>query len=247
MSQPRPQSFKSRMTGLAEDYFSVTEEHPHVRLSEVIHLKNFASIRSPQRILDVPTEGVMMRSLFPESIVEQAEWMVPKDTQFRFTETNFKLENFKADSYDAVVGIAPLHHANDIEKSDYLTHSRRVLKSGGTLSFGEVEEGSKSHFFLDEFVHLNSVNGHQGAYLDQSFDAEMAAHGFGEVASAFRPCPWIFEGRAQLAYFLTRLFGLNPMQDEHLISQVKQYLSVEEKNNKISVEWGLRYFRGIKI
>ena len=147
MSQLRPQSFKSRMTGLIEDYFSITEEHPHVRLSEFIQLKNFAALGSPKKILDVPTEGVMMRNLFPESDVEQADWMVPRDTRFRFTETNFRLENFNADSYDAVVGIAPLHHADDTEKSDYLTHSYRVLRSGGTLSFGEVEQGSKSHFF----------------------------------------------------------------------------------------------------
>ena len=224
------------------------QDCPHVRLNEFIELKDFAKLKSPQKVLDVPTEGVMMRNLYPGVDIDQADWVVPDviSQKYMHKETDFKFKNLHACHYDALVGIAPIHHANDTEKSDYLTHSHRVLKSGGTLSFGEVEQGSKPHFFLDEFVHLNSANGHQGAYIDQSFNAEIAAHGFSEVASEFRSCPWVFESWSQLIYFFTKFFGLNPMEGEDLINQVKQYLSIEERANKMIVEWGLRYFRAIK-
>ncbi len=250
MSKFQPQNIKSRVTqGLAEDYFSLMQECPFVRLNEFIQLKNFAKLKLPKKILDVPTEGILMRNLYPDVSIDQVDWVVPGNIfqKYMHKETDFKFKNLHSDHYDAILGIVPIHHANDIEKSQYLSHSHRVLKSSGVIAFGEIEQGSKPHYFLDEFVHLNSVNGHQGAYLDESFNTEMSAHGLGEVASVFRPCPWVFESMHQLTYFFTKFFGLNPMEDEHLINQVKQYLTIEEKNNKISVEWGLRYFRGIKI
>ena len=250
MSKFQPQNIKSRVTqGLAEDYFSLMQEYPFVRLNEFIQLKNFAKLKLPKKILDVPTEGILMRNLYPDVSIDQADWVVPDVIfqKYMHKETDFKFKNLHSDHYDAVLGIVPIHHANDIEKSQYLSHSHRVLKSGGVLAFGEVEKGSKSDLFLDEFVHLNSANRHQGAYINQSFNAEISKHGFSEVASEFKSCPWVFESWSQLIYFFTKFFGLNPMEDEDLINQVKQYLSVEEKNNKVSFEWGLRYFRAIKI
>jgi hypothetical protein len=225
------------------------EECPQVRLQEFLQLKDFAQLNSPKDILDVPTEAVMMRNLYPEANIEQADWIVPEviAKKYDHKETDFEFKNLHTDRYDAVLGIVPIHHANYIEKSQYLFHSHRVLKSKGVLAFAEVEIGSNIHYFLDEFVNTYSITGHKGAYLDSSFNKEISKHGFSEVESEHKPCPWIFESKSQLIYFFTKFFGLNSIEDDFLIDKVKQYLSIEEKNNKVMVEWSLRYFRGIKI
>jgi hypothetical protein len=250
MAEFQPQDIKSRITPtLSENYFSLMQEYGDVRMEEFIQLKHFAKLKAPKNILDVPTEGILMRNLFPNAAIDFVDWIVPEviAKKYGHKETNFEFKNLQADCYDAVLGIVPIHHASSIEKSQYLFHSHRVLKSKGTLAFAEVEIDSGTHYFLDEFVNNHSLTGHKGAYVDASFNAEISKSGFGEVESEFKFCPWIFESKSQLVYFFTKFFGLHLIEDDFLIDKIKHYLSIEERNDKLIVGWGLRYFKGLKI
>ena len=248
MTKSQPQDYTSRMVGVMGDYFAVVEENPNVRLNEFIQLKKFAKLTRAKKILELPSEGIMLDAVYPNVQIDRADWFVPKNINERFQsiETDFKFSNFYSDCYDAIVGIAPIHHANDKEKSEYFYNSHRVLKQGGVLSFAEVEKESKVHFFLDEFVDTHSSTGHRGAYVDQSFHEQIESVGFNAVESEFKLCSWVFDDVNQLIYFFKKMLGMNLIEDEELIKGVGRYLGIKKKSCGLSVEWGLRYFRAKK-
>ena len=222
-------------------------EAPKVRFNEFEQLAIFANLTSSKNLLEVSAEIGMLEQVYPNSKIDRADWLkiaIPEADGV--VVTDFELNGIKSNYYDAVLGVAPFHHANLEQKSSYIAGAMRVLQTGGVLAFGEVAQDSKEDYFLDDFIHSCSPSGHQGMYVDQSFIEVLSQHGFMDVRSEFRACPWVFDSISQMLGFIKNLFNINGIDKSYLLKQLDSYLGIKENNGKIFLNWNLRYFMGVK-
>lgn len=134
----------SEYTGfLAEVVGQITHVNPHVRVLEVGGrsgnattkiLKKAAHAFSHYTFTDVSPDSVeAARSLFPEYQGRMSFQVLEPDT-------GVVEQGFQAHSYDLVVGVLPLHAANDLET--YLSNVHQLLKPGGYLVMLETTSGA---------------------------------------------------------------------------------------------------------
>ena len=133
-----------------------------------------------------------------------------------------------------------------VEKTQYVSGAYKALKPNGVLAFGEVEAGSSLHRFLDEFIHKYSYSGHVGQYPTADFSSVIEGAGFNNVSSDNKLSYWCFESTDFLYHYLTQLFALKPMTKAFMLDSVHAYLGISENNGQLSINWPLRFYRGVK-
>lgn len=241
-------TYVERLTEQINTYFRVVNDNPIVRLNEFKELANYAKLVNPVSILEVPAEGKMLERFYPSAIIQRADYVKINSSSHmgEVALTDWGLTNFNGSIFDAVLSLAPIHHANDKQKQEYVRGAAKVLKNNGVFAFGEVEEYSDLHKFLNEFVHLNSPSGHIGQYPNANFENIIIKEGFEEASSEVRACNWVFDSPESLHHYMTKLLALKPMSIKSLIDSVDSYLGITEESGKLQVNWSLRYYRGIK-
>lgn len=248
MKNAHTTSYKDRMSQHIDAYLSLVTSHTEVRLSEFESLVEYAQINQALNILEVPAEGRVLEQLYPAIHIDRADFLKIKANEYadKVLVTDWSLANINNSYYDAVLSLAPIHHANSVEKTQYVSGAYKALKPNGVLAFGEVEAGSSLHRFLDEFIHKYSYSGHVGQYPTADFSSVIEGAGFDHVSSDNKLSYWCFESADFLYSYLTQLFALKPMTKAFMLDSVHVYLGISETNGQLSMNWPLRFYRGIK-
>ncbi|MBC7980566.1 MAG: class I SAM-dependent methyltransferase [Armatimonadetes bacterium] len=148
---------------------------------------------------------------------------------------------------DAVLNLAALHHVN--ERQNTFEEWTRLLRSGGRIVLGDVEEGSSNAAYLNNTVDQFTPGGHDGKFIKP-----------GELTEAFSSLPyenpeealeayeWIFRDHMTMVSFSKNLFGMVNGTDEQIAAGIQQYLGVQDSvaDNAMFYPWSLRFFRATK-
>lgn len=247
-------SYQDRLSQHIDAYLSLVTNHPKVRLSEFESLAEYAQINHALNILEAPAEGRILEQLYPAAHIDRADFLKIRASEYadKVLVTDWSLANINNSYYDAVLSLAPIHHANHTEKSQYVLGAHKALKPNGVLAFGEVEAGSSLHRFLDEFIHQHSFSGHVGQYPNADFTSVLEGAGFDHVSSDIKLSYWRFDSADFLYQYMTQLFALKPMAKAYLLDAVHAYLGIlenhglSENNGQLSINWPLRFYRGVK-
>lgn len=241
-------SYKNRLSEHLDKYLEVVLSSPEVRVNEFKELMKFSQLSNPRTILEVPAEIGMLEQVCSYTQIDRADWLKINLQNYgdQIPTTDFSFSGIKSNYYDAVLAIVPFHHASPDEKSQYISGAMRSLRQGGKLSFGEVEQGSKEHYFLDEFIHQHTPTGHRGMYVTHGFNEILVQQGFKDVASETKSCPWVFNSTTAMLEFIADLFNLQAISEKDLLKGLNRYLGIKEDNGKLYLNWNLCYFRGIK-
>lgn len=241
-------SYADRISENINKYIQLVTDNPKVRHNEFEILVNYAALKHSKIILEAPAEGKTLETFFPESIIHRADFV--KITVPGYADecavTSWGLSNIKSNFYDAVLSLAPIHHANELQKQDYISGAYLALKAGGVFAFGEVEYQSKLHFFLDCFINAYSHTGHVGQYPDAKLCDFFEYQGFEHVTTEIYLCQWRFDSAHSLHHYLTALFALQPLTVSFVMGSVEHYLGITEKNGELCINWPLRFYRGVK-
>ena len=248
MKNAHTTSYKDRLSQHIDAYLSLVTSHPKVRLSEFESLVEYAQINHALNILEAPAEGVILEQLYPAAHIDRADFLKIKASEYadKVLVTDWSLANINNGYYDAVLSLAPIHHANSVEKTQYVSGAYKALKPNGVLAFGEVEAGSSLHRFLDEFIHKCSYSGHVGQYPTADWSSVTECAGFNNVSSDNKLSYWCFESADFLYQYMTQLFALKPMTKAFMLDSVHDYLGISENNGQLSINWPLRFYRGVK-
>ena len=248
MKNANTTSYKDRLSKHIDAYLSLVTSHPKVRLSEFESLVEYAQINHAFNILEAPSEGRILEQLCPTALIDRADFLKVKASEYadKVLVTDWSLANINNSYYDAVLSLAPIHHANTVEKAQYILGAYKALKPNGVLAFGEVEAGSNLHRFLDEFIHKHSCSGHVGQYPSADFTSVIECAGFNNVSSDNKLSYWCFESADFLYHYMTQIFALKPMTKAFMLDSVHDYLGISENNGQLSINWPLRFYRGVK-
>lgn len=243
-----PLSYAERLSQHVDEYILSVIDHPAVRIQEFTQLKDIAQLRHPCNIFELPAEGRMLDLLYPSANIHRADFLKLNIEGYaeNVMVTDWRFSGIPSNAFDAVLAVVPMHHASRAEKRDYLRGARRVLRDGGVLAFGEVENGSSVHRFLDEFIERHTGTGHKGEYPGLDFSRELESAGFVDVTSEIRDCPWCFETPEALHAYMVRFFALDSMSPDFLLDSLDSCLGLTQVNGKIMLNWSLCYFRGVK-
>ena len=243
-----PQTYADRLGAHIDAYLSLVGECPDVRLEEFAALTRYAAVADHTAIVEVPAEGPVLERLLPHARITRAELVAARPPAYgeEILLTDWGMANLPAAHYDALLALAPLHHADAAQKRAYVAGAHRVLRPGGIFAFGEVEQGSPVATFLDGYVNEHSPVGHRGAFLEASFTDEIAAAGFTDVSTQRIDFHWVFPDRGMLETYLTRLFRLRQQPAGALAADVERLLGIDDDGRSLRLRWALRYFRGAK-
>ncbi len=240
-------SYEKRLHAHINRYLQLVTDYPSVRYQEFHALVEYADLENPERILEVPAEGKVLETFYPDAMIARAD-LVPVEsaTNVDCALTDWSLSEIKNHYYDAVLALAPIHHANTDQKKQYIEGVYDCLKDGGVIAFGEVEQASSLSVFLDEFVDQHSYTNHQGEYPETNFSRVLQDAHFKNVTSDRLNCNWIFDNETQLCNYITQLFGLRPMDEKLLLTALSELLGFEKVGERIHLNWQLLFFRGVK-
>ncbi len=240
-------SYKQRLQTHIDHYLRLVTDYPSVRYQEFYSLVRYADLTNPKQILEVPAEGQILEHFYSNAMITRADLVPVKSTKEAvYTLTDWSLNNIKASYYDAVLALAPLHHATATQKKHYIEGAYTCLKNDGVLAFGEVENASKLSVFLDEFVNEHSYTSHHGEYPETSFMQVMEEAQFKAVTSDRLNCNWIFDNQTHMVDYMTQLFGLKPIQEKLVLTALSDILGFKQVGEKVHLNWELLFFRGVK-
>lgn len=142
-------------------------------------------------------------------------------------------------SADRILSLAAIHHVED--KQQFFEQCLNLLKPEGLLVVADVEGGSNTAGFLNEFVDQYNSMGHKGTFLTKTIGRSLESSGFEVVKNKYESFTWEFNSVPQMLSFCRGLFGLDLATDEDILVGVKEYLGFDEGADTVSVNWSLRY------
>jgi SAM-dependent methyltransferase len=145
-------------------------------------------------------------------------------------------------SFDKVLIMTSLHHFNENERKIIYDEVKRVLKIGGFFILSDVIKKSHQEKFLNVFVNNNNPCGHLGLFFDEVDKNLLLDSGFLDVQCKIYKYTWDFESIDELNDFCYNLFYLQNMDKDNIYEEVKKYLEVYKKDDKIYWKWELIFF-----
>ena len=134
---------------------------------------------------------------------------------------------------------AAFHHV--LDKTATLSEFARVVRPGGRVVVADVEDGTGTGRFLNEFVDEFNSMGHDGRFLDQQFYDAFDRAGL-VLREVRRPdLRWRFSDELEMAAFCRRLFGLDLASDDDVIGGIRTHLGYDHNETGVAMEWQLAY------
>jgi SAM-dependent methyltransferase len=238
-------------------YHEANARFPHVREAERDLMIAGIDLAPRLRLLDVAAGGgyhlEKVHALYGDQIEILA--IEPSDTfarhlppyarrLMRSTITSFELPDA---SVDRTVNLSGLHHTPD--NQSFFRECHRVLSPGGRCGAADVRRGSPVDKWLNEFVHENNSEGHQGTFFaDGELAEKMTAAGFKQVREELQHYTWNFTSMDEMAIFVRMLFGLDrPTGPEQIVRGVRDILGyTESPSGEVRVNWELIYAFGVR-
>lgn len=153
----------------------------------------------------------------------------------------------KDGSVDAIVNLATLHHITDRDTS--FREWNRLLKPGGRIVVGDVEEGSTNGEFLNNAVDRYTPGGHKGIFLAPNELTDYFTRlGYEQCQEGRESYSWKFESKEQMCLFAMLLFGMVTANLTEIAENIERYLGVNEGfSGATEFPWSLRFFSGFKV
>nr|WP_241263224.1 methyltransferase domain-containing protein [Parahaliea mediterranea] len=203
-------------------------------------------------LCDVPAGGGYLADYLPrddlfllclETASEFAS-QCPRNTDQRVLETALESLPLGAGSVDRILSLAAMHHVDD--KHGLLKEFSRILRGDGQVVVADVEAGTRTAAFLNEFVDRFNSMGHKGHFIDAAFIDDVDQCGLSLKAVDRPPLTWSFASRANLIDFCRHLFGLDRAADQDIIGGAEEYLGLREDAQGVSFDWQLVYITAAK-
>lgn len=229
----------------AASYHGAMARWPHVRDAEFAMVLAPLHLHPGARLVDVPAGGGYLARYLPKGVryvaVEpSADFFhaCPEAPGRARVLGHADATGLDTASVDAVVSLAGLHHAPDLDA--VFRELRRILRTGGTLVAADVEEGSPTAAFLNGFVDRNNSMGHKGVFFDGATAARLATAGFDILSDTQEPVPWRFASAADCGGYCKALFGIDRADEADVASALLDGLGHDRETGGIAVRWSLR-------
>lgn len=235
-----PTTYQERF-GKHDDLIHAYANDNSPRASEIQYLYDTIQRLNARRVLNVPFEGSLIKSVATNEQVTFADFVVPATLQrWNILKTDFDLTGIRRNYFDAVISIAGIHHLTDQEQFQFLVATRTTLKGGGRLFMIEVTTDSATSCFLDGFVGPHTPTGHVGNYLKHDFVQSVELAGYQKIRRETVVHEWVFRDKAHIYTWMTKFFGLSSSK-KNLIAQVDGILGINKRNGFLTVNWPLDF------
>jgi hypothetical protein len=211
------------------------------RTSEIQYLYDTIKRLKARRVLNVPFEGSLIKSVATSEQVTFADFVVPATLHsWNILKTDFGLTGIRKNYFDAVISIAGIHHLTDQEQFEFIAATRKALRAGGWLLMVEVTADSPTSRFLDGFVGRHTPTGHVGNYLTDDFARLVKLAGYQKIRRETVVHEWVFRDKEHIYTWMTKFFGFSvPKKD--LIVQVAGILGINKRKEFLTVNWPLDF------
>ena len=235
-----PTTYQERF-GNNDDLIHAYANDNSPRVSEIQYLYDAIKRLEARRVLNVPFEGSLIKTVATNEQVTFADFVVPATLRkWNILKTDFDLTGIRKNYFDAVISIAGIHHLTDQEQFQFIAATRKALRVGGRLLMVEVTTDSPTSRFLDGFVGKHTPTGHVGNYLKNDFVRIVKLAGYHKIRRATVIHEWVFRDKEHLYAWMTKFFGVSvPKQD--LIAQVDGILGINKRKGCLTVNWPLDF------
>lgn len=235
-----PTTYQERF-GNNDDLIHAYANDNSPRVSEIQYLYDTIKRLKARRILNVPFEGSLIKSVASNEEVTFADFVVPATLhQWNILKTDFGLTGIRRNYFDAVISIAGIHHLTDGEQFEFIAATRTALRAGGWLLMVEVTTDSPTSRFLDGFVGRHTPTGHIGNYLKNDFARVVEQAGYRKIRRETVIHEWVFRDREHICAWMTKFFGFSVPKKE-LIAQVDGILGINKRKGRLTVNWPLDF------
>jgi len=213
------------------------------RIGELTFLVNIVNLTKSARVLNIPPESKLLNVLAPTWKIDQADFEVSKRMEEEgIKKTCSNLSDFENNTYDAVIGIAPLHHLTDREQIKVITAAKQKLIPGGRLVIAEPLRGSSVAGFLDTLIDCYSLTGHKGNYPTNGLVESITQVGFKSVSAQTIDCGLVFSSEEEMIEWFKRFFGIKFSNKEAFLEKIKTLLSFKKTEKNLRLGWELTFF-----
>jgi hypothetical protein len=199
------------------------------RASEIQYLYHTIKRLKARKVLNVPFEGNLIKSVAINEQVTFADFVVPSTLhRWNILKTDFDLTGIRRNYFDAVISIAGIHHLTDQEQFAFIAATRKTLRAGGRL------------LMVDDFVGRHTPTGHVGNYLKNDFVRIVELAGYQKIRRGTVIHEWVFRDKEHIYTWMSKFFGFSVPQNE-LIAQVDGILGITTRNECLTVNWPLDF------
>lgn len=233
------------------DYHESMLRFPDARNDEFLNIIKYADLRDGQIVCDYPSGGGYLEKYISYNIdltlLENSKVFM----QCAMENSNARrmlVENYRIpladNSVDRFISLAGLHHIED--KIDIFSEINRCLKHGGKFALADAQEGSGTANFLNEFVHNNSDDGHEGIFLHNGTKKELESSGY--IVKFMQPIAysWKFASIADMTEYCRLIFGINRATPQNIEYGIRHYLGLDEKDGMYQMGWKLLFITAEK-
>lgn len=212
------------------------------RIAEIKHLYDEIHRVKAKRVLNVPFEGSLIKSIVQHEEITFADFVVSDSMKsWNIIKTDYDLNRLQDNYFDAVLSIAGIHHLTDPEQFRVLLGVNRVLRTSGWLLMVEVKDQSPTSRFLDDFVGKHTPTGHSGNYLKDTFLSTVARAGYANIKRETVRHEWVFKNKDHLFTWMCTFFGLSSISRETLLDRTEYILGIHEREQIVTVNWELDF------
>ncbi|NJN70567.1 MAG: methyltransferase domain-containing protein [Nitrospira sp.] len=235
-----PTTYQERF-GKNDDLIHAYANDNSPRASEIQYLYDTIKRLKARRVLNVPFEGSLIKSVATNEQVTFADFIVPATLhRWNIFKTDFSLTGIPRTYFDVVISIAGIHHLTDQDQFQFIAATQQVLKAGGRLLMVEVTVDSPTSRFLDGFVGRHTPTGHVGNYLKDDFVQQVELAGYQKIRRETIIHEWVFRNKEHIHTWMTKFFGFSVPKND-LITQVDGILGINEREDFLTVNWPLDF------
>lgn len=236
----------------ADAYQKAMERYPNARDREFQLAVEAADVKPGDVVCDAPSGGGYLRAYLPGDIRQYLAVETAPDftacchlgSQDRIVRSSLTSLDLDDNSVDVCINLAGSHHLED--KAAFFREVARVLRTAGRFVIADVQAGSATDVFLNQFVHENNSMGHEGIFLDTRTAGDILGCGFRIVSDKHMTLPWSFDNLEDMALFCKLLFGMDIANLETVTRGASDILGLMPGPGTVNLAWTLRFIAAVK-